>query len=208
MERLYDVCHCTNRLSVILIDNNIIQFVRIFAPYVLKLVSLQQHAEQRDSCHLLVERCSARGLEASLGVSKTEVNASINRSIAAGLAHKERQYGYPKANSKGLLEFILHGIKYVFPAKPAELVRGMPTAFDAPILKGELSSGGKFLHVWPDAKDKAMGQAVKPLFKSVPMAAKQDQQLYAYLALIDAIRLGNPRETMLAQKLFRARLNP
>jgi len=33
MERLYDVCHCTNRLSVILIDNNIIQFIRIFAPY-------------------------------------------------------------------------------------------------------------------------------------------------------------------------------
>ena len=33
MERLYGVCHCTNRLSTILIDNNIIQFVRIFAPY-------------------------------------------------------------------------------------------------------------------------------------------------------------------------------
>jgi len=33
MERLYGVCHCTNRLSTILFDNNIIQFFRIFAPY-------------------------------------------------------------------------------------------------------------------------------------------------------------------------------
>jgi len=33
MERLYDVCHCTNRISVIFSDNNIIRLVRIFAPY-------------------------------------------------------------------------------------------------------------------------------------------------------------------------------
>jgi len=33
MERLYGDCHYTNRLSLILFDNNIIQFVRIFAPY-------------------------------------------------------------------------------------------------------------------------------------------------------------------------------
>jgi hypothetical protein len=33
MERLYGVCHCANRLSVIFIDNNIIRLVRIFAPY-------------------------------------------------------------------------------------------------------------------------------------------------------------------------------
>jgi hypothetical protein len=173
----------------------------------LKLVSLQQQAKQRDSERHLAEMYSARGLEASLGVSKTEVNASINRSIEAGLAVKDRQYNYPKANIKGLLEFILHGIKYVFPVKPAELVRGVPTSFDAPVLKGELSSGGEFKHVWPDAQGKVMGQAVKPLFKSVPMAAQQDQQLYAYLALVDAIRLGNPREAKLAQQLLQEKLN-
>jgi len=35
MERLYCVRHSTNRLSLILFDNNIIRFVRIFAPYAL-----------------------------------------------------------------------------------------------------------------------------------------------------------------------------
>jgi hypothetical protein len=33
MERLYNRCHSSNRLSVILPDNNIIRFIRIFAPY-------------------------------------------------------------------------------------------------------------------------------------------------------------------------------
>jgi hypothetical protein len=33
MERLYCVRHSTNRLSLILFDNNIIRLVRIFAPY-------------------------------------------------------------------------------------------------------------------------------------------------------------------------------
>lgn len=83
----------------------------------------------------------------------------------------------------------------------------MPTSFDAPVLEGELSSGGESMHVWPDAQGKAMGQAVKPLFKSAPMAAQQDQQLYACLALVDAIRLGNPREAKLAQQLLQERLN-
>ena len=33
VEWLYDMGHCTNRLSVLLADNNIIWLVRIFAPY-------------------------------------------------------------------------------------------------------------------------------------------------------------------------------
>ncbi len=37
VEGLYDMGHCTNRLSIIFFDNNIIQFVRIFAPYALQV---------------------------------------------------------------------------------------------------------------------------------------------------------------------------
>ena len=33
MERLYDVGRCTNKLSVILLNYNIVRIVRIFAPY-------------------------------------------------------------------------------------------------------------------------------------------------------------------------------
>jgi len=50
MERLYSVYHCTNRLSVILFDNNIIQFVRIFAPYACAKRYLRPERSRRSSC--------------------------------------------------------------------------------------------------------------------------------------------------------------
>jgi len=56
----------------------------------LKLVSLQQPVKDKT---ILREQCSARALASTLGVSKTEVNASINRSIDAGLAVKDRKFG-------------------------------------------------------------------------------------------------------------------
>ncbi len=182
----------------------------------LKLVSLRQEDQSNGryrsgyeddiDSNPFEDRFSARGLSAALGISKTEVNASINRSIAVGMAIHDRDSGQPKANRKAILEFISHGLKYVFPAKPAEIARGVPTAFAAPVLESELSSAGEFIYVWPDAKGKEMGQSVAPLFKSVPMAVKKDPRLYEYLALADAIRLGNPRESKIAIRMLEERL--
>jgi len=181
----------------------------------LKLVSLQQQgpyaeidaANESDMDNFQVsDPYSARGLAASLGISKSEINGSINRSIEVGMAIQDRVTKHPKANRKALLEFIIYGLKYVFPAKPARIVRGIPTAFSAPVLKGELLSAGEFAYVWPDAKGKEKGQSVMPLFKSVPVAVKKDPRLYEYLALVDAIRLGNPRESKIAIKMLRERI--
>lgn len=149
---------------------------------------------------------SARGLSAALGVSKTEVNASIRRSIDVGMAIKDRNSGLPKTNKKALVDFVNHGLKYVFPAKPAEIVRGIPTAFAAPILESKLLSMGEYVYVWPHAEGQIKGQSIQPLFKSVPKAVAHDDRLYAYLALVDAIRLGNPREANIASEMFEQRL--
>ena len=155
----------------------------------------------------LAERYSARGLEAALGISKSEVNASINRSLDIGMAFRDRSAGVPRANVAALLEFIVHGLKYVFPARPGAIVRGIPTAAAAPVLEDRLMSAGEFIYVWPDPRGEAMGQSVQPLFKSVPEAIRRDSALYAYLALVDAIRLGNPRESKLAARLLEQGLN-
>ena len=45
-----------------------------------------------------------------------------------------------------------------------------------------------------------------PLFKTVPGAVKKDPRLYEYLALIDAIRLGNAREANLANEILREKV--
>ena len=155
---------------------------------------------------ILAEAFSVRGLEDSLGISKSEVNASIRRSYQTGLALQDRKTGYPKTNATSLLEFIAHGLKFVFPAQPGAMVRGIPTAAAAPALQGQLLSASEYIHVWPDAQGKDMGQAIRPLFKSVPYAVRRDPELYANLALTDAIRLGNPREQKLAVQLLRQRL--
>ncbi|QOZ07509.1 hypothetical protein [Bradyrhizobium sp. CCBAU 51765] len=149
---------------------------------------------------------SARGLGASLGISKTEVNASINRSVSSGLAIKDRNSGRPKPNRRNLYNFIVHGLKFVFPAMPGAMTRGVPTAFAAAPLKGLLVSAGEYIYVWPFANGKVKGQSLDPLFKSVPEATQKDARLYEYLALVDAIRIGNQREAGLAVERMSERL--
>lgn len=168
----------------------------------LKLTSL----EQQPAGEHTVDHFSMRALEQSTGISKSEVSNALNRSIAAGLAMLERNSGIPRANTRALNEFLGHGLKYVFPARPGPLVRGMATSHAAPVLSGKLLSGGEHIYVWEDAHGSDMGQAVEPLFKSVPTAARQDERLYAMLALVDAIRLGNERESSLAKTLLTQQL--
>ena len=116
----------------------------------LKLVSLQEQEKlgQFDGPEWLPSRedpYSVRGLEASLGISKSEVNASINRSYASGLAVKDRDFGRAKPNRRDLCNFIIHGLKFVFPVKPGGMIRGVPTAFAAPMLESLLMAGGEYL---------------------------------------------------------------
>lgn len=149
---------------------------------------------------------SVRSLEAALGISKTEISASLKRSIASGLAIKDRKTNRPKPSRRHLREFIVHGLKFVFPAKLGVMQRGLATAFAAPVLRDSLHSAGSLIFVWPDAHAKEMGQSVEPLFKSVPEACRKDERLYAYLALLDAIRIGNQRESKHAADLLVQRL--
>lgn len=145
---------------------------------------------------------SVRALEQSTGISKSEVSGALRRCIDVGLAKAERGTGIPRANARVLHEFILFGLKLVFPARPGPLVRGIPTAHAAPVLAGRLMSAGEHAHVWEDASGSIQGQRVEPLYKTVPRAVRRDAQLYAMLALVDAIRLGQERESALAGKLL------
>jgi predicted transcriptional regulator len=171
----------------------------------LKLVSLQAQEEEKSEPEGFESKIrgespySVRNLESRLGISKTEVNASLKRILSTGMAIKDHKTGRPKTNRRSLYNFIVHGLKFVFPAAPGAMTRGIPTAFAAPMLKDLLLSGGNYIYVWPSAGGRDIGQSVQPLFKSVPEAAGRDAHLYEYLALVDAIRLGNQREMGLAK---------
>lgn len=177
----------------------------------LKLVALRDREESGsfEANESLIDRTelySVRGLGNSLGISKTEVSASLNRSLDAGLAAKDRSYRRIKPNRRDLCEFIAHGLKFVFPVKPGAPERGIATGFSAPMLQGQLISAGQEIYVWPYAYGSERGLAVEPLFKAVPEASQKDEGLYEYLALVDAVRLGRQRESNLAVEHLRRKL--
>lgn len=143
-----------------------------------------------------------RALADSTGISKTQVGLALQRCYDVGLAKPDRLTGVPRANNKALLEFVVYGLRYVFPAKPGEVTRGIATGLGAPVLEGKLMTAGELVPVWPDPHGSTKGVAVEPLYKTVTGAVRRDSRVYALLALTDAIRLGQPRERNLAAELL------
>ena len=106
-----------------------------------------------------------------------------------------------------LIELLIHGARFVYPAERRGEARGMPTAWAASPLSKALVSSGENLPVWPDAMGEIRGIAIDPLHPAVPDAARQDPRLWELLALFDAIRIGGPRERSLAGELLERRIS-
>lgn len=150
------------------------------------------------------ENYSLRALSASLGLSKSEVSNSMVRCRESGLLINDYDTSLPKVNRRELLKVTEHALKYFFPVRPGAIVRGIPTGFAAPALSKSLKSAGGLIPVWPDPFGSERGQAIEPLYKTVPEAVKKDRTLYHYLALVDAIRVGGPRECSVAVNILKA----
>jgi len=137
-------------------------------------------------------------------MSPSEVHAAGKRALAAHLAvMKDDQLSPQRRN---LEEFLLHGLRYAFPADWGGLSRGMPTASSAAPLNRIFSQGDETAIVWPDPQGELRGQALKPLYRAAPEAARNDPALYELLALIDAIRSGKARERQIAAREISQRL--
>ncbi len=132
------------------------------------------------------------GLSSSLRISISEISESLNRSRLAGLI----DYKKKKVSRQNLLEFLEHGVRYVFPQQPGSLVRGIPTAHSHPDMKKVFIS--EMAYVWPDNKGEAMGLVIEPLYQKQVEAVKEDQEYYRLLALVDVIRVGKVREVKYA----------
>ncbi|MGM9859574.1 MAG: hypothetical protein ACI31C_02340 [Muribaculaceae bacterium] len=137
-----------------------------------------------------------------LGISASEVSESLERSRIARLIDSRKQ----RVNILALQEFIVHGLKYIFPAYPQSKVRGIATAISAPPMN-QLIQSGKEVYVWRDSKGDLRGESITPLYKTVPMAVKVDTTLYKLLALTDVFRMGRAREIEIAKNELSAILS-
>jgi hypothetical protein len=111
-----------------------------------------------------------------------------------------------KPNISALEEFLLHGLKYAFPAEHGGVTRGVPTSYAAEPLGSEISPSNELPPVWPWPAGDTRGVGFEPLYKSAPLAALRDPVLYEFLALADALRDGRARERNLAERELVKRL--
>ena len=136
----------------------------------------------------------SKDLARELNLSPSEISNALNRNAEAGLIDTEKKI----VKKQALLEFLVHGIQYVFPERPKEMVRGILTAHSHPFFKNKIVS--EVQYVWPDAESDERGFSVQPLYLGAVVAAKKDDKLYLLLALVDVIRLGKVRERTIAIK--------
>jgi len=141
-------------------------------------------------------------LAAELGMSASEVHGAIGRLREGGLVALKGR----RVVRRALRDFLVSGIAHVFPAREGEPARGIPTAWAAPALGGMFKSSVGLAPVWAHPKGDSRGPSVAPLYKSVPDAALGDPDLYDYLALVDAIRLGRARERKAAIEVIDKRI--
>jgi len=146
----------------------------------------------------------ANGLE----LSQSEAHACVQRLARSGLLIQAAgQSGEPAHLQWPVIEkFVIYAVPYVYFAERGPLCRGMPTGVAAPPLKAQFSTGDE-IPVWPDPEGKSRGYGLKPLYKSVPSAARKNSGLYEILALIDALRDGRARERQMAEKMLKEKLN-
>ncbi len=138
-----------------------------------------------------------------LGLSQGEISFGLERLKKSKLIDGKKK----KPMKQSLLEFVLHGVKYMYPVEPGPLVRGIPTAHSAQPLKGKIISSNDDQFVWADSEGEMRGQHIEPLYQSVPFAVKKDPILHKLLALVDAIRVGRSRERKLAITEFIGLIN-
>ncbi len=139
-------------------------------------------------------------LAGALGTPRSRVSESVRRLADNGL--------YSRAlgglRSARLLDFLVHGLQWMFPARPGDVVRGIPTAHAGPVLNELIASSHPY--VWPAEVGDARGRAVQPVHRLALSAARALPEAYQLLSLADSFRVGRAREKRLAAEALEAML--
>lgn len=142
-------------------------------------------------------------LAQALGLSQFEISAALSRAEYSGFLDSAKK----RINKSALEEFLLHGLKYVYPARPGAVGRGVPTAHSALPISKKIVSNPHDQYVWAHGEGEVRGQAIPPLYESAPEAARKDPKLHELLALVDALRVGRARERQIAADEIKRRLH-
>ena len=129
----------------------------------------------------------------ALKISPSEISEVLNRCKIAKLINTEKR----KVHINALTEFLIYGLKYVFPAEPGAIVKGISTAHSASPIKEKISPGSDS-YVWPNSDGNSRGQSIEPLYKTIPEVVRNDLTFYELIVIVDTIRIGRSREIQIA----------
>jgi hypothetical protein len=141
---------------------------------------------------------SFQQLHEMLGISGSNAFDAVQRLRDAGLIRQDERAVVRSA----LLEFLVHGARYAFPASLGAPAKGVPTAHAGPPLASKIRSNEPI--VWPSPAGHAIGMTLTPLFPQATALPQRCPPVYASLTLVDALRVGRTRERKLAADLLRA----
>lgn len=151
------------------------------------------------------QRWTYAALGEALVMSLSEAHASVKRAVASGLAVAPARGEWSPVRPN-LLEFMVHGVRYIWPATIGPVKRGVPTAFGVEPLASQFTATPGESPVWAHPAGSAKGPTLPPIYRTAPQAALIDPALHRLLALLDALRTGRARERTLATRLLEAEL--
>lgn len=148
-------------------------------------------------------------LATHLCLSVSVINAGLKRLKQSGLVRLGLEEKLYQPVIVACEEFLISGVKYVYPAQLGQYTRGIATSYAAPVFEQQIAIGRDPIPVWPCAKGNQKGLAMEPLYSNVPRSIIEcpDRAFYDLLALVDAMRQGRARERNIAAKLLKEKLH-
>jgi len=147
------------------------------------------------------ESWTVRSLAERLGVPHPKVQRALSRLAEAGLYDRDRRQPVRRAAR----EFLVHGLKYLNPLTEGPIERGVPTAWAAAPLRGEIVADD-LPPVWPSPHGTHRGPAVRPLDPALTELVGSWPEVAELATLTDALAIGDARTRALAQEHLLSRL--
>lgn len=134
-----------------------------------------------------------------VGISVSEFSKGLQRLEVAKLvvARDGRRF----VERGALLEWLCYGVRYAYPVEQIGFGRGVATAWNCSLVTSDILPPTPAM-VWQQPKGTIEGVMIAPIHVSAPLAASNNELMYQALALIDAVRLGKPRELAIARELL------
>jgi DNA-binding Lrp family transcriptional regulator len=138
----------------------------------------------------------------ALQLSETEISFVMERNAVAGLVSNDKM----RVNKLALRDFLIYGLRYVFPPQPGNSTRGIATAHSAPPVSQRIAKNGEN-YVWKYYKGTRRGNSIEPLYDKIPKIVENQPELYEFLTIVDTLRIGKKREIEIAIEELDKRLN-